>query len=58
LLDIKLQGQPPAAPEPERRVLPLLEALQQSVAAAAPADDGAAPRGNARPPRKRTKRTA
>src|SRR5258707_520884 len=42
LIDIKLQGQPAAAPEPDHMVLPLLEALRQSVAAAAPADDGAA----------------
>src|SRR5258707_8190155 len=58
LLDIKLQGQPAAAQEPARMVLPLLAALQQSVAAAAQADDGAAPRGKGRAPRKRTKRTA
>jgi non-homologous end joining protein Ku len=58
LIDIKLQGQPAAAPEPDRMVLPLLEALQQSVAAAAPADDAAAARAQARPPRKRAKRTA
>jgi hypothetical protein len=56
LLDIKLQGQPAAAPEPTRMVLPLLAALQQSVAAQA--GDGAAARGKARAPRKRTKRTA
>jgi hypothetical protein len=35
-----------------------LEALRQSVAAAAPAGDGAAARAQARPPRKRAKRTA
>jgi DNA end-binding protein Ku len=57
LLDTKLQGQPAAAPEPARMVLPLLAALQQSVAAAQ-ADDGAAARGKGRAPRKRTKRTA
>jgi DNA end-binding protein Ku len=57
LLDLKLQGQPAAVPEPDRMVLPLLAALQQSVAAAQ-ADDGAAPRGKGRPPRKRTRRTA
>jgi len=58
LLDAKLRGQPAAAPEPARMVLPLLEALQQSLAAAAQADDGAAPRGKARAPRRRTRRTA
>jgi hypothetical protein len=42
LLDLKLQGQPAAVPEPDHMVLPLLVALQQSVAAAQ-ADDGAAP---------------
>src|SRR5258707_2134499 len=56
LIDIKLQGQPAAAPEPARMVLPLLQALQQSVAAQT--DDRAAARGKARAPRKRTKRTA
>jgi non-homologous end joining protein Ku len=56
LLDIKLQGQPAAAPEPARNVLPLLQALQESVAAQA--DDGAAAGGKGRAPRKRTKRTA
>jgi non-homologous end joining protein Ku len=58
LLDIKLQGQPAAVPEPARMVLPLLAALQQSVAAAAQADDGAGARGKRRAPRKRAKRTA
>jgi DNA end-binding protein Ku len=53
LLDAKLRGQPAAAQEPARMVLPLLEALQQSVAAAQ-ADDRAGPRGKARAPRKRT----
>ena len=57
LLDAKVRGQPAAAPEPARMVLPLLEALHQSVAAAQ-ADDGAAPRGKARAPRRRTRRTA
>ena len=56
MLDIKLQGQPAAAQEPARMVLPLLQALQQSVAAQT--DDRAAARGKARTPRKRTKRTA
>jgi DNA end-binding protein Ku len=58
LLDVKLQGQPAAAQEPDRMVLPLLAALQQSVAAAAQADDGAVQRDKARTPRKRAKRTA
>jgi DNA end-binding protein Ku len=57
LLDLKLQGQPAVAPEPDRMVLPLLEALQQSVAAAQ-VDDRAGPRGKARAPRRRTRRTA
>jgi DNA end-binding protein Ku len=56
LLDAHLRGQPAAASEPARMVLPLLAALQQSVAAQA--DDGAAPRGKARAPRRRTRRTA
>jgi DNA end-binding protein Ku len=55
LLDAKLQGQPAAAQQPAGTVLPLLAALQQSVAAAA--DDGAAARARARPPRQRTQRT-
>ena len=50
--------QPAAVPEPARMVLPLLAALQQSLAAAAQAEDGAAPRGKARAPRRRTRRTA
>jgi DNA end-binding protein Ku len=64
LLETKLQGQPAAA-EPARMVLPLLQALQQSVAEtetadAKPADAKleAAAHGQTRPPRKRTKRTA
>jgi non-homologous end joining protein Ku len=59
LLETKLQGQSAAA-EPARMVLPLLEALQQSVAATTPADQDAeaTPRGPGRDPRKRTKRTA
>jgi DNA end-binding protein Ku len=59
LLETKLQGQPATA-EPARMVLPLLEALQQSVAASTPADADARPavRGRTRAPRKRTKRTA
>jgi DNA end-binding protein Ku len=59
LLETKLQGQPAAA-EPARMVLPLLEALQQSVAAATPpaADVRPVARRQTRAPRKRTKRTA
>jgi Ku protein len=33
LIDVKLQGQPAAAAEPQRLVLPLVEALRQSLAA-------------------------
>jgi non-homologous end joining protein Ku len=60
LLETKLQGQPAAA-EPVRMVLPLLEALQQSVAVATPANADVVPvvRRQSRAPRKRTnKRTA
>jgi hypothetical protein len=46
------------AGEPARMVLPLLAALQQSVAGATQADDGAGARGKSRTARKRTKRTA
>jgi DNA end-binding protein Ku len=68
LLETKLQGQPVAASEPARMVLPLLEALQKSVASTAPpdaktadagtADAGTAAKGPTRVPRRRTKRTA
>jgi len=56
LIEVKLEGQPVATMEPARAILPLLEALQQSVAAKADAE--ATPRGKERAPRKRTKRTA
>jgi DNA end-binding protein Ku len=56
LIEAKLAGQPVATTEPARVILPLLEALQQSVAAQA--DNGATPRGEERAPRKRAKRTA
>src|SRR5258707_15301437 len=56
LLHIKLQGHQAVAQGPASMVLPLLQALQQSVAAQT--DDRAAARGKARAPRKRTKRTA
>ncbi len=53
LLEAKLQGGPAALEEPAPTVLPLLEALQQSLAAAT---GGAG--GKARPSRKRVRRTA
>jgi hypothetical protein len=56
LIEIKLAGQPVATPEPTRALLPLLEALQQSVAAQT--NNGTAPRGKGRTSRKRAKRTA
>jgi hypothetical protein len=52
----RLAGQPQAATEPARAILPLLEALQQSVAEQAA--NGAAPRAKERASRKRAKRTA
>lgn len=55
LVEAKLKGQPVAAMEPARAILPLLEALQQSVAAQT---DDATPRTKERAPRKRAKRTA
>jgi DNA end-binding protein Ku len=56
LIEAKLAGQPVATLEPERAILPLLEALQQSVAA----QNGhvATPAAKARAPRKRGRRTA
>jgi non-homologous end joining protein Ku len=54
LIEAKLAGQPVATVEPERTILPLLEALQQSVAAQN--GHGAAPAAKA--PRKRARRTA
>jgi DNA end-binding protein Ku len=56
LIEAKLEGQPIATMEPARTILPLLEALQQSVAEQAVNE--ATPRGKERAPRKRTKRTA
>jgi non-homologous end joining protein Ku len=56
LIEAKLEGQPQATPEPTRALLPLLEALQQSVAAQT--DHGTAARGKERTSRKRAKRTA
>jgi non-homologous end joining protein Ku len=56
LLEAKLAGQPQARAEPARAILPLLEALQQSVAAQGA--DGAATPGKPRASRKRAKRTA
>ena len=56
LIEAKLEGQPVATLEPARAILPLLEALQQSVAAKT--DNGAAPQGKGKAPRKRAKRTA
>jgi non-homologous end joining protein Ku len=56
LIEAKLAGHPVATLEPERAILPLLEALQQSVAA----QNGraAAPPVKSKAPRKRSRRTA
>ena len=56
MIEAKLAGQPVATLEPERAILPLLEALQQSVAAQN--GHAAAPATKAKAPRKRTRRTA
>jgi DNA end-binding protein Ku len=56
LIEAKLAGQPVATLEPERAILPLLEALQQSVAAQN--GHAAAPATKTKTPRKRTRRTA
>jgi DNA end-binding protein Ku len=56
LIEAKLAGQPLAATEPARAILPLLEALQQSVAAQG--TNGAATPGKPRASRKRATRTA
>jgi non-homologous end joining protein Ku len=56
LVEAKLEGQPQATTEPARAILPLLEALQQSVAAQG--DTSVPPRTKERASRKRTKRTA
>jgi DNA end-binding protein Ku len=52
LMEAKLAGQPSAVTEPVRAILPLLEALQQSVAAQGA--NGAPPRGKEGASRKRT----
>jgi len=56
LIEAKLAGQPVATLEPERAILPLLEALKQSVTAQN--GHAAAPSTKARAPRKRARRTA
>jgi DNA end-binding protein Ku len=56
LIEARLAGQPVATLEPERAILPLLQALQQSVAAQN--GNGVAPRGKPKAPRKRSRRTA
>jgi DNA end-binding protein Ku len=56
LIEAKLAGQPIATLEPERAILPLLEALKQSVAAQH--GKGAAPLVKPKVPRKRARRTA
>ena len=56
LIEAKLAGQPVATLEPERAILPLLEALKQSVAAQH--GNGAAPATKTKAPRKRVRRTA
>jgi DNA end-binding protein Ku len=56
LIEAKLAGQPVATLEPERAILPLLEALQQSVAAQN--GHAAASSTKTKAPRKRTRRTA
>jgi non-homologous end joining protein Ku len=56
LLEAKLAGQPQATTEPAQAILPLLEALQQSVAEQGA--KGGPPRGKERASRKRASRTA
>ncbi len=56
LIEAKLEGQPVATMEPARAILPLLEALQQSVSTQV--KNGATRQTKERAPRKRTKRTA
>jgi DNA end-binding protein Ku len=56
LIEAKLAGQPVAMLEPERAILPLLEALKQSVAAQN--GHAAAPPTKTKAPRKRARRTA
>ena len=56
LIEAKLAGRPVAKLESERAILPLLEALQQSVAAQN--GHAAAPPTKAKAPRKRARRTA
>ena len=56
LIEAKLDGQPVATLEPERAILPLLEALKQSVAAQN--GHAAAPSTKTKAPRRRARRTA
>ena len=56
LIEAKLAGQPVATLEPERALLPLLEALKQSVAAQN--GHAAAPSTKTKAPRQRARRTA
>jgi DNA end-binding protein Ku len=56
LIEAKLAGPSTATPEPTRALVPLLEALQQSVAAQTETETAA--RGTERTARKRAKRTA
>jgi non-homologous end joining protein Ku len=56
LIEAKLASQPVATLEPERAILPLLEALQQSVAAQD--SHASAPSVKGKAPRKRARRTA
>jgi non-homologous end joining protein Ku len=57
LVEAKIQGQAPRPAEPKAVVLPLLEALQQSIAQLEPAKE-TAPQPKERAPRKRGRRTA
>jgi DNA end-binding protein Ku len=56
LIEAKLAGQPAAAPAPPRTILPLLEALQQSVQAGNGTEASSPVKGKT--PRKRARRTA
>jgi DNA end-binding protein Ku len=57
LVEAKIQGQAPRPAEPQAVVLPLLKALQQSIAELEP-EPKTAPHPKERSPRKRAKRTA
>jgi DNA end-binding protein Ku len=57
LVEAKIQGQAPRPAEPQAVVLPLLKALQQSIAELEP-EPKTAPHPRERSPRKRAKRTA